>query len=68
MKKFLLLVVSVVTLLTLTSCGKFTCTQCGQEKSGKQYTIELAGIEYKACEDCHELIEAAKGAAAGLLQ
>jgi len=58
MKKILFTMLLVATLvLTLTSCGKFTCDLCGKEKSGKRYTEEVLGQEVTYCKECHDSLE-----------
>lgn len=58
MKKILFTMLLVATLvLTLTSCGKFTCALCGEEKSGKRYTEEVLGQEVTYCKECHDSLE-----------
>ena len=52
MKKIaLILAIATVSTTLLAGCGKFTCSLCGEEKSGKKYESGLAKDEY-ICEDC----------------
>lgn len=58
MKKRISLILTVVSLsFLLTACGKFTCELCGQEKSGKSYSVEFMGEKATACQDCHDEIK-----------
>lgn len=58
MKKLICLVLMTVTLAAmLCGCGKFTCDLCGEEKSGRQYTAELFGMEITYCSDCKADLE-----------
>lgn len=52
-----LMLLLVVALLVLTSCGKFTCDLCGEEKSGKKYSFELPNKEGICCKECYEDVE-----------
>ena len=55
MKKIVLSIFTLVALtLTLTSCGKFTCDLCGDEKSGKKHEEEVLGESVVICDDCYE--------------
>lgn len=54
MKQLILSIISIVLLLTLTGCGKFTCNICGKEKSGKKYEEEMFGQKITICKDCYE--------------
>ena len=47
-----LLLVSM--LLTLCACGKFKCSTCLEEKTGKRYKEEVFGKEILICKECHE--------------
>ena len=63
MKKIIACAVMMLALvLTLASCGKFTCDLCEEEKTGKQYKYEVLGEEGICCEDCHEELEELKDA------
>ena len=58
MKKIVLAMLIVASLLaTMTSCGKFTCDICGDEKSGKKHKEEVFGEEVVICKDCYEDME-----------
>ena len=60
MKKRICLFLALLTALTaLSGCGKFTCEMCGEEKSGKKYTITLQDDKkITVCRDCHDEWEA----------
>ena len=59
MKKFFAMMVLGLLLLTLTACGKaFTCSLCGQEKTGKQHTHEQYGVQMTICNECYQDINA----------
>lgn len=51
-KKITVLLLTVATVLSLTACGKFTCDNCGEEKSGKSYKVKVASEEVTLCKDC----------------
>ena len=58
MKKLIsLTALAVLLAVFLCACGKFTCTLCGEEKSGKKYKEELLGQEIVYCKDCHDGLE-----------
>lgn len=56
-KRVVAILLTAVTLLSLTGCGKFSCDICGQEKSGKKHTETLFGQEYTICNDCYKVLE-----------
>lgn len=60
MKKLALVLVLLLTVVTLVSCGKFTCDLCGEEKSGKQHKEEILGEEIVYCQDCYDDLEELK--------
>ena len=60
MKKIIAIMLIVLTLLSLTACGKFTCDYCKEETFGKKYTYELLGKTFTVCKDCNEDIEEIK--------
>lgn len=51
-KKVTVLLLTVATVLSLTACGKFTCDNCGEEKSGTSYKVKILGEEMTFCKDC----------------
>ena len=52
-KKIMALLLTVVTVISLTACGKpFTCDLCGEEKTGKKHTETVLGVELRYCHDC----------------
>lgn len=57
--KIAVLLTAALLSVFLTACGKFTCDICGQEKSGKRYTVDLLGTgdEMTICEDCYKDLE-----------
>ena len=56
MKKIFAIALLGATVLSFAACGgKFTCDECGQEKSGKKHTEELLGVKITMCDDCYEL-------------
>lgn len=58
MKRIISTVLIVASLLlVMTSCGKFTCDLCGDEKKGKQHKEEVLGEEVVICDDCYEELE-----------
>lgn len=55
MKKIIIGIFTLVSLMfVLTSCGKFTCDLCNEEKSGKKHEEELFGESIVICDDCYE--------------
>ena len=68
MKKLIAMMLLVVSLVAvLVSCGSFTCTVCGEEKTNlwnESYmgyegeTVEKDGVTYGICEDCGEQLKA----------
>lgn len=52
MKKILALLLALSTIVIFAACSKFTCSMCGQEKSGKKTTTNMMGQEITICEDC----------------
>jgi len=55
MKKKIIITLTVVTvMMSLTGCGKFKCDICGQEKSGKSYSVEVFGQQATLCKDCYD--------------
>ena len=56
-RKVCMLFVIVMVLMSFTGCGKFTCSICGEEKSGKKYESALLGEELLICQDCYDEIE-----------
>ncbi len=68
MKKIMALVLTgILAAGMLVSCGKFTCSICGEEKSGKKYEEESFGVKVTICKDCHDAAEEALSGLAGLL-
>mgnify|MGYP003295128670 FL=1 len=65
-KRKLLVTVSMVAMLLLAGCGKFTCDLCGEEKSGKSYTSEILGKKITMCKDCHKELGELKDGLSGL--
>lgn len=59
-RKIAMLFVIVLTMLTLTACGKFECDFCGKEKSGKSYTVSMWGEESVICKECKDGINEMK--------
>ena len=58
MKKILCSVLVLLSVLfVLTSCGKFTCDLCGEEKSGKKHEEEVMGQDVVTCDDCYDELE-----------
>ena len=58
MKRILALVIVLVLSMTLLAgCGKFTCDNCGEEKSGEKHEAEYQGEEAVFCDDCWEEVE-----------
>ena len=67
MKKIICSVLLLVSVLfVLTSCGKFTCDACGEEKSGKKHEVEFMGESGVLCDDCYDEWQAAMDALEGL--
>ncbi len=71
MKRLIAMALLGATVLSFAACGgKFTCDECGEEKTGKKHTIEIAGEKGTMCAECYEenkeLIEGLK-ALEGLL-
>lgn len=60
-KRFLMLIVTLLSALLLTGCGKFTCDLCGQERTGKKYKTEVLSHEVTICKECHDNIESLFG-------
>lgn len=57
-KKITALLLTVLTVVSLTACGKpFTCDLCNQEKTGKKYTEKLFGEEITYCQDCYDSLK-----------
>lgn len=56
-KRMMAAMLVVMTTLSLTGCGKFTCDLCGREKSGKRYTEKVFSREVTICNDCYKGIE-----------
>ncbi len=54
MKKIFSLIILVICILSLTSCGTFFCDFCGEEKSGKKYREIVFGEELTICNDCYK--------------
>ena len=58
MKKILgSFIVLLSVLLVLTSCSKFTCDLCGDEKIGKKHETEFMGRDIVICDDCYDELE-----------
>ena len=54
-KKIIALLLTVTTVISLTACGEpFTCDICGEEKTGKKYSVTILGEEVNYCKDCKE--------------
>lgn len=58
-KKVTVLLLTVVTVFSLTACGKFTCDFCGEEKSGSSYKATFLGVDMTVCKDCKKEIDEA---------
>ena len=56
-KKISLVLAMIMVSLSLTACGKFTCDMCGQEKSGKNYSVEVMGEKASVCKECYDEIK-----------
>ena len=58
MKKIIISIFTLVSLtFVLTSCGKFTCDLCDEEKRGKKHEEEVFGESVVICDDCYEDLE-----------
>lgn len=56
----------LLTALLFTGCGKkFTCGICHQEKTGKQYTVDVLGIQTTVCEKCNASMNVLEDALTG---
>ena len=71
MKRIIAMALLAASVLSFAACGgKFTCDNCGEEKTGKKKTIELMGEKATFCGECYEEnkaeIEAAKALAEAL--
>ncbi len=53
MKKFIAIVICVISLLCLTACKKFTCGLCYEEKTGG-HEIDMFGKTYTICDECYD--------------
>lgn len=53
-QKISVMLLVMIATLSLTACGKFTCDLCGEEKSGKSYSMELLGEKVTICNDCYQ--------------
>lgn len=56
-RKVVMLLVVVLTMLTLTACGRFECDLCGAEKSGRSYAASVWGEEVTICKECRDDIK-----------
>ena len=67
MKKIMALVLSgILAAGMLVSCGKFTCSMCGEEKIGRKYEDDSFGIKVTICKDCHDAAEDALNSLASM--
>ena len=58
MKKIISSVIVLLSVLVaLTSCSKFTCDLCEEEKIGKKHETEFLGREVVICDDCYDDLE-----------
>ena len=50
---------AVIAVSVLAGCGgaKFTCDNCGEEKTGKKYSKEVLGETVTYCGECKEEVE-----------
>lgn len=56
MKKLCSIILIAAMMMSLTACGKFTCSLCGDEvSSGK--TVEIMGEKTKVCNTCYKDIK-----------
>lgn len=61
MKKMIsAILITAALLLSLTSCGKFTCELCGKETREKKNEVEFVGQKMTVCADCVEDINELK--------
>ncbi len=69
MKKIICMALVIFTIAAcLVGCGgskKFTCNECGEEKTGKKHSLEISGEKATLCEECYkenkELFDTLKG-------
>ncbi len=53
-KRVVGIVAVLAAIVTLCSgCSRFVCASCKQEKSGKQYVVEAADMEFSLCRECY---------------
>ena len=58
MKKIVSLIgILAVVASLLTTCGKFTCDGCGEEKTGSKKTLEAYGQKLTLCNECYGTIK-----------
>ena len=58
MKKYLTMtLVLLLTVASLTACGKFTCDICGKESTGTKHTATVMGEKVTICDDCYDAIK-----------
>ncbi len=53
-KKIMYLTIIFIFMLTLSSCGKFYCDICGEEKNGKKHIENIFGEEVIICDECYK--------------
>ncbi len=57
-KKMMLGIAGITAILSLSACGEFECDMCGEEKTGKSYTVTVLGDEEMTiCEDCYQTVK-----------
>lgn len=62
MKRIIALVFVLVLALSLVACGgKFTCDECGKEKSGSPKKAEFMGETANLCSECYAEFEELMG-------
>lgn len=65
-RKVFALLLTMLMVLSLAGCGKFTCDMCKEEKSGKKYKTTILDEKVTLCKDCHDDLEELKDALKGL--
>ena len=54
-RRIIIALLSLMLITCLTACGKtYTCDDCGEEFTGKTYTISIMGEKETLCPDCYE--------------
>ena len=54
MKKIIFVVLILVSLLSLVSCGEFVCDICGMQNPNVEIVVKLENTELNMCELCYE--------------